>query len=219
MVISTHTLTWSVTRVWTLRKVLHLFQLTRSRGAWHAKREQFRIIIDISTHTLTWSVTVVVCQREITIHISTHTLTWSVTIYIYQLLHPFKFQLTRSRGAWHLLFPLPVIADRFQLTRSRGAWLVTISSALKNGNFNSHAHVERDVGTAGATATDNIFQLTRSRGAWQGIWTGIQRCKEFQLTRSRGAWLCVQVALICMIYFNSHAHVERDLFSYSACRP
>ena len=59
--------------------------------------------------------------------ISTHTLTWSVT---------FKED-----------FRLAYI--RFQLTRSRGAWLVTISSALKNGNFNSHAHVERDCRSIG----------------------------------------------------------------------
>ena len=35
----------------------------------------------------------------IQIGISTHTLTWSVTDNHYQLQHPLKFQLTRSRGA------------------------------------------------------------------------------------------------------------------------
>ena len=55
--ISTHTLTWSVTRDGTLLVGKYV----------------------ISTHTLTWSVTItVIAFRTITL-ISTHTLTWSVT--------------------------------------------------------------------------------------------------------------------------------------------
>ena len=57
MLISTHTLTWSVTNGM-------LPFITR---------------VDISTHTLTWSVTSKlkkICNKEA---ISTHTLTWSVT--------------------------------------------------------------------------------------------------------------------------------------------
>ena len=55
--ISTHTLTWSVTKDWR-----------------HAQR-----IVQISTHTLTWSVTGEKYEISSTWEISTHTLTWSVT--------------------------------------------------------------------------------------------------------------------------------------------
>ena len=55
--ISTHTLTWSVTRT--------LFVETEQ--------------IVISTHTLTWSVTTTTISTQENVPISTHTLTWSVT--------------------------------------------------------------------------------------------------------------------------------------------
>ena len=55
--ISTHTLTWSV---------------TKSKDIAH-------ICTNISTHTLTWSVTVPLYQFISSLWISTHTLTWSVT--------------------------------------------------------------------------------------------------------------------------------------------
>ena len=78
--ISTHTLTWSVTLLLivfsfalvhfnshahverdcrTFRKVQTrcIFQLTRSRGAWHDVDRQEQEDYTISTHTLTWSVT------------------------------------------------------------------------------------------------------------------------------------------------------------------
>ena len=55
--ISTHTLTWSVTRA-------------KGTGA---------CPLEISTHTLTWSVTDAITAALADMEISTHTLTWSVT--------------------------------------------------------------------------------------------------------------------------------------------
>ena len=55
--ISTHTLTWSVTKNIVLICALAL----------------------ISTHTLTWSVTIEMKLKQVKLAISTHTLTWSVT--------------------------------------------------------------------------------------------------------------------------------------------
>ena len=55
------------------------------------------------------------------------------------------FQLTRSRGAWHFKNVIFRSHKIFQLTRSRGAWLEYSDSRGQTGNFNSHAHVERDV--------------------------------------------------------------------------
>ena len=58
-IISTHTLTWSVTRI-TLSRTAQIY---------------------ISTHTLTWSVTQMLKGQWVCNGISTHTLTWSVTGY------------------------------------------------------------------------------------------------------------------------------------------
>ena len=47
-------------------------------------------------------------------------------------------------------------------------WSVTgsfFSYRNENGNFNSHAHVERDAGISCQRLKSLIFQLTRSRGA------------------------------------------------------
>ena len=57
LIISTHTLTWSVTFTW----------------------NNLPDTIDISTHTLTWSVTEFFDNEMYIPKISTHTLTWSVT--------------------------------------------------------------------------------------------------------------------------------------------
>ena len=100
LVISTHTLTWSVTREWFM------------------ETDQW----SISTHTLTWSVTGHVIFSFCGFFISTHTLTWSVTLFLFLFVLCTQFQLTRSRGAW----PVKILWQQgniwFQLTRSRGAW-------------------------------------------------------------------------------------------------
>ena len=126
-------------------------------------------------------------------NISTHTLTWSVTLC---MINPFIFwifQLTRSRGAWLRTLASHFIIFIFQLTRSRGAWqfiiLHCVSFVL---NFNSHAHVERDMKTSNQLAKYREFQLTRSRGAWLGRFSVTEMKTGFQLTRSRGAWQWAQ---------------------------
>ena len=104
------------------------------------------------------------------------------------MLYLLKFQLTRSRGAWH---------REYQEKR------------IDRNNFNSHAHVERDrlttpknsvtiISTHTLTwsvttwekkeAWHKIFQLTRSRGAWLRCTSLSDLHELFQLTRSRGAW-------------------------------
>ena len=89
----------------------------------------------------------------------------------------------------------------FQLTRSRGAWLLSL--------FHMAMHF--------------VFQLTRSRGAWLIAFSSSWQMSRFQLTRSRGAWLVLLPCRNCqMPYFNSHAHVERDVWAYritQAMRP
>ena len=101
-------------------------------------------------------------------------------------------------------------------------------------NFNSHAHVERDLNsplyhfttlisthTLTWSVTRKIlktlliwaFQLTRSRGAWQYGTSEYPVSFTFQLTRSRGAWLWWLLETFRHQHFNSHAHVERDVLS------
>ena len=171
LLISTHTLTWSVTLIgherfkdvfafqltrsrgaWRISIPMtgndSAFQLTRSRGAWPVTWKCTKKIQYISTHTLTWSVTFLVYSFPLLYLISTHTLTWSVTC--------------GGRGS-------SVINSEFQLTRSRGAWLIQFSEFLGYKKF----------------------QLTRSRGAWHILYAMKNIVAKFQLTRSRGAWLSV----------------------------
>ncbi len=122
--ISTHTLTWSVTRyhvVWPDEEFE--FQLTRSRGAWRHD-VLLAVLFKISTHTLTWSVTSCFACSLTVPSISTHTLTWSVTLRVFISLScfaNFNSHAHVERDAPHRL------------------------SERKRLNFNSHAHVERDV--------------------------------------------------------------------------
>ena len=157
--ISTHTLTWSVTALIVHRTPLLVFQLTRSRGAWHrggwgshrsdyfnshAHVERDTSITDeilkylISTHTLTWSVTTAFRQGMMRFIISTHTLTWSVTCTLTSFLHIGKFQLTRSRGAWLTRSIQQGVRRKFQLTRSRGAWRLTINEIASIWGISTH---------------------------------------------------------------------------------
>ena len=100
----------------------------------------------------------------------------------------FSFQLTRSRGAWPRTRGSMGQQCRFQLTRSRGAWLRPAEIAPSARDFNSHAHVERDVFNplfvcvmfdfnSHAHVERDFFVCTRSHSIFR-----------FQLTRSRGAW-------------------------------
>ena len=129
------------------------------------------------------------------------------------MLYLLKFQLTRSRGAWH---------REYQEKR------------IDRNNFNSHAHVERDffillackpfcisTHTLTWSVTDlpprkirlRLFQLTRSRGAWRHERKKRHDTRYFNSHAHVERDFGVQVSLICMNYFNSHAHVERDLIS------
>ena len=120
----------------------------------------------ISTHTLTWSVTQLFWLQWFCHTISTHTLTWSVTRLI--------------------MYRLRVLS--FQLTRSRGAWLSLLLTFISFNDFNSHAHVERDLILSIISLMQVLFQLTRSRGAWLIDFKLYNISLVFQLTRSRGAW-------------------------------
>ena len=87
--------------------------------------------LSISTHTLTWSVTDLLKMLGLNKTISTHTLTWSVTIYTIDDLKP-------------------ILISTHTLTWSVTLWMATNHKPVIN--FNSHAHVERDVSISIITA-------------------------------------------------------------------
>ena len=120
------------------------------------------------------------------------------------------FQLTRSRGAWHISSSNSNTCSIFQLTRSRGAWQASFIgqlSALLHFNshahverdlsklslfplqyhFNSHAHVERDE-ESGRNTT--VFLISTHTLTWSVTFARLGHITFFifQLTRSRGAW-------------------------------
>ena len=161
------------------------------RDIWERWRG-LRVPLEISTHTLTWSVTNCASNMLNPLLISTHTLTWSVTEEIFAEYCKERFQLTRSRGAWRSAAVVNFQPCQFQLTRSRGAWRSYLHRPLHEGNFNSHAHVERDVLFGTYLQTKIRFQLTRSRGAWPAYSVIEPTLQKFQLTRSRGAWPLIE---------------------------
>ena len=100
--------------------------------------------------------------------ISTHTLTWSVTTFSV------------------------VVDSREQISTHTLTWSVTRGtrqSMLRSSNFNSHAHVERDVNENRAHYFQNISTHTLT-------WSVTSTRLYLTGTRIRN--------------FNSHAHVERD---------
>ncbi len=165
--------------------------------------------------------------------ISTHALTWSATRLSSVTQFTILFQLTRSRGARRVLFSRSGAEEKFQLTRSRGARRRNSNATIFSTNFNSRAHVERDLAdpmskplssaisthalTWSATRLSSVtqftilFQLTRSRGARRVLFSRSGAEEKFQLTRSRGARRRNSNATIFSTNFNSRAHVERDL--------
>ena len=101
----------------------------------------------------------------------------------------FKFQLTRSRGAWRIWYWNQFILWRFQLTRSRGAWHINIFNIFSFLHISTHTLTWSVTLDTLEKSAKTEFQLTRSRGAWR---------EDFDFTLNK------------LKDFNSHAHVERD---------
>ena len=211
MDISTHTLTWSVTRLC----MVHRPQTCHFNSHAHVERDSdFPRLAEwiehfnshahverdrlnqlkksgyyISTHTLTWSVTQVDLKFPQDHRISTHTLTWSVTL---QLVLITKRQV-------HFNSHAHVERDS------------TKKNFFKTGtNFNSHAHVERDVNLS---RIYKPWQISTHTLTWSvtnnvAVATLQQTISTHTLTWSvtpRNSETGLKT-----FYFNSHAHVERD---------
>ena len=173
-------------------RIYVIWRISNFNSHAHVERDiavlQLVLITKISTHTLTWSVT---CIIDKTIRFVKFQLTRSRGAWQYRLNslhHIYKFQLTRSRGAWHECYADSNNFEWFQLTRSRGAWLNAQSKHAISINFNSHAHVERDVLKV---VVDTLQHISTNTLTWSVTFLCFL-CVfyfKFQLTRSRGAWL------------------------------
>ena len=144
--ISTHTLTWSVT--FGVQVVLNCMNYFNSHA--HVERDRspsFDLLnTSISTHTLTWSVTCtslgILANNGI---ISTHTLTWSVTIVMYIVLGAIEISThTLTWSVTHCTFSTQAVTWNFNSHAHVERDLLYVATSPLSKDFNSHAHVERD---------------------------------------------------------------------------
>ena len=189
--------------------LLWIFQLTRSRGAWHSIDKRRTRILYFNSHAHVerdYLFLIIVSKTSI-------------------------FQLTRSRGAWleysdsrgqtgnfnshaHVERDASGISQRtfcIAISTHTLTWSVTLLRTWKTAltNFNSHAHVERDLAKP---KTIKGIEISTHTLTWSVTYATRSPLLSwlFQLTRSRGAWLICGIKHILLLNFNSHAHVERD---------
>ena len=144
LIISTHTLTWSVTSMLSAQRSKKPISTHTLTWSVTCLCKLISNLAPISTHTLTWSVTTFGMPIPPSNLISTHTLTWSVTL----------SGTDEGRKLWDFNSHAHVERDG----RAK-------STAAKQKYFNSHAHVERDILLFAVHSRTAAFQLTRSRGA------------------------------------------------------
>ena len=126
-------------------------------------------LCNISTHTLTWSVTSSGVALYSLSKISTHTLTWSVTRH--RFFDHFRYTISTHTLTWSVTTPY------------HQTWYPI-------PDFNSHAHVERDL----------RFRFEFSYSFYFNSHAHVERdMVTLRLPQAR------------VTHFNSHAHVERDL--------
>ena len=186
--ISTHTLTWSVTKT----RWLNVSNSFHFNSHAHVERDLLcftvSLVYVISTHTLTWSVTWRVVRRISTLSISTHTLTWSVT----------KTRWLNVSNSFHFNSHAHVERDLLCFTVS----LVYVIST-HTLTWSVTWRVVRRISTLSISTHTLTWSVTQKNICRTPI-------KSFQLTRSRGAWPKRLSQSQLVEYFNSHAHVERD---------
>ena len=141
----------------------------------------------ISTHTLTWSVTFRTTAPMCRYTISTHTLTWSVTLC--RVLQGKEYKISTHTLTWSVTQVIDSKIENATISTHTLTWSVTPCYRCCDRsvfNFNSHAHVERDLALPYYPPQDRISTHTLT---WSvtGI-TGYKQAEAtFQLTRSRGA--------------------------------
>ena len=121
------------------------FQLTRSRGAWLVYRAISNAKKHFNSHAHVERDAFEPGQMLLSLDFNSHAHVERDCGCVAICSNYVWFQLTRSRGAWLNLWNDFKNPFEFQLTRSRGAWLKTPEEMFETKDFNSHAHVERDI--------------------------------------------------------------------------
>ena len=99
----------------------------------------------------------------------------------------------------------------FQLTRSRGAWLIDkVGRIIFVDNFNSHAHVERDINHLFPFHNHQISTHTLTWSVTFPFNANIKIYIHFNSHAHVERDFIVEFSITSLSNFNSHAHVERD---------
>ena len=167
--ISTHTLTWSVTKNVVNPQTITEFQLTRSRGAWPYFATSAQACSAISTHTLTWSVTGAISAG----------LTGVKDFNSHAHVERDESNLNKRRCESYFNSHAHVERD------------CSVKRPHSINGISTHTLTWSVTLYILHTCVSASFQLTRSRGAWRSTLLSAEFTYLFQLTRSRGAWLRV----------------------------
>ena len=209
--ISTHTLTWSVTSLNSIYSIPHY----------------------ISTHTLTWSVTKRQANRQTTdkhfnshahverdvlnvntfwhIFISTHTLTWSVTTFTINGYRRTEFQLTRSRGAW--LGRVLKCPDSMNISTHTLTWSVTAQAMAEQWGNEISTHTLTWSVTFTIPKREELKNISTHTLTWSVTLALADFATGWIISTHTLTWSVTvndRLRRRRDVYFNSHAHVERD---------
>ena len=105
-----------------------------------------------------------------------------------------------------------------QISTHTLTWSVTAEVAkyaVKPGDFNSHAHVERDAPPYRDYRQASISTHTLTWSVTGAISAGLTGVKDFNSHAHVERDLVVIFVLLFLFHFNSHAHVERDITELS----
>ncbi len=183
------------------------FQLTRSRGARRAacrrRGRRARNHFNSRAHVERDIAKKERCPSAL---ISTHALTWSATFRAAECdTMLISFQLTRSRGARHYCYvDYPTAIKNFNSRAHVERDIMANLSWFYTGNFNSRAHVERDWQCISGQQRYIIstHALTWSATNARSI---SPNGEPFQLTRSRGARLVRGEEFSMYNFISTHA--------------
>ena len=114
------------------------------------------------------------------------------------------FQLTRSRGAWHIVPKTLHFIFHFNSHAHVERDQNQFREASLHHHFNSHAHVERDILLVDIFLVSNISTHTLTWSVTSLCYFSILRWEIFQLTRSRGAWQGMSIEFIGYFGISTH---------------
>ena len=207
--ISTHTLTWSVTLPVTLALCLGLFQLTRSRGAWHNQNALwlFWRVFQLTRSRGAWLSASSKLPSSINFNshahverdswlyinillakISTHTLTWSVTPFIIVITCSFLYFNSHAHVERDAADSQPLFA--VCISTHTLTWSVTFYPACGKISQRISTHTLTWSVTGLVVLIMYSAKISTHTLTWSVTLSAMTlgTFRTFQLTRSRGAW-------------------------------